>query len=80
MDPAPKRPWYRLYWLTWLLLLAFAFIFVMRQRTERLSHVAVGASQLWKSSTFGWPLVDLDVKETVNLGVTGARQRSTLGD
>ena len=70
MDSTPKRPWYRLHWLTWLVLGLVLLVLAPRQRAEFHSYLLAGTGYLWKASYCGWPLVDLNIKETVALGGT----------
>ena len=56
MDSAPKRPWYRLRWLTWLLLAMVAGAFISRQMEKELIFGIGDLGMLFERFSVGWPL------------------------
>ena len=54
MDSVPKRPWYRLHWLTWLVLVLLVVGLDDWEREERL--IATSGFANFTLTGFGWPI------------------------
>ena len=63
MDPAPKRPWYRLRWVTWVVALLVAGAVVISECEEHLGVSTCGSGAYTSSSYFGWPQAHVEVVE-----------------
>ncbi len=64
MDSAPKRPWYRLHWVTWVVMAVVVWSFTGRQVQRDFG----GGTQDFVATVnwwyLGWPVWHLEEKET----------------
>lgn len=70
MDSLPKRPWYRLHWVTWI---GMGFVLssaVFRQFEERFVVESLGSLTITERFNFGWPLAYVEMEKFGPIVVT----------
>jgi len=73
MDPARKRPWYRLHSLTWVIMAAVVGGLVSRQ-LEKETILGVGGLGMYSlQSSVGWPLQHAEIVDSGEAWLPGSR-------
>ncbi len=77
METAPKRPWYRLHWLTWLVIVVVTFEMVDVQRDEHLGDSAITGQKLYYC---GWPLIHCLIETSEWYGAGSRYSRTEISE
>ncbi|HUE71625.1 MAG TPA: hypothetical protein VMP01_12135 [Pirellulaceae bacterium] len=66
MDSAVKRPWYRLHWVTWVVVVILVWTLINRELEARLVGLSLSFSYI-SDTLYGWPVDHLTVVESGSL-------------